>query len=246
MAPSPREDEEQQEETRKALLAAEAASLALIAAAVARSRRRGTRRKGSPMRIARFIADDLRIELVPALAQARQRSRQASVESLFPVLVNVDLDPSTMRRLAAQQGFAWRLLEPDDIARAEMLAAHFGRYWYEQSGITIEELKSPTRASLARAVAKAEKFRVEMTATTETARAFNEQRELAYDALAETAVGRDTWRLWDATLDRRTCPICDEMHGETVPLGDSFPAGTPGYVHPNCRCVEQMTFYPDG
>lgn len=46
----------------------------------------------------------------------------------------------------------------------------------------------------------------------------------------------ELYKVWDATLDKRTCPVCESAHGDIVRLADSFPAGIPGAVHGNCRC----------
>lgn len=44
-------------------------------------------------------------------------------------------------------------------------------------------------------------------------------------------------RVWDATLDKRTCPICRGADGTIVGARESFPDGEPGAVHPWCRCT---------
>lgn len=44
---------------------------------------------------------------------------------------------------------------------------------------------------------------------------------------------------WDATLDNRTCDICEELDGSTIPADDSW-STPPGSVHPRCRCVSTL------
>lgn len=62
-------------------------------------------------------------------------------------------------------------------------------------------------------------------------------RTEAGDAYNETAMasarmmGAETFR-WDATIDRRTCPACRDLHGRVLPLSAERPP-----LHPHCRCV---------
>lgn len=67
------------------------------------------------------------------------------------------------------------------------------------------------------------------------------QTERERRAIAAQAGGRVRLaKRWDATLDHRTCPVCGASHGETTFLEDPFSAGTPGAVHPGCRCIEEI------
>lgn len=44
-------------------------------------------------------------------------------------------------------------------------------------------------------------------------------------------------RRWDASMDRRVCSTCFELHNTTAPIGGEFPGGfTDAPAHPNCRC----------
>ena len=75
-----------------------------------------------------------------------------------------------------------------------------------------------------------EDYRLRRVAATET---FNAYSRGHY----EIDVPEGWARRWDATLDIRICRICRQMHGETVPVDESFSGGlVPGDVHPNCRC----------
>lgn len=53
-----------------------------------------------------------------------------------------------------------------------------------------------------------------------------------------------TIRVWDSTLDARTCPVCAAADGVWTELGMPFllrgRAVEPGKVHPNCRCVAHL------
>jgi Phage Mu protein F like protein len=81
--------------------------------------------------------------------------------------------------------------------------------------------------------------RAELTAATEAAHAFNEARDIAIGRIGRADPG--LWfKQWDATLDRRTCDVCAHAHGTIVLADEDFPDGTPGQVHPRCRCVEHL------
>lgn len=87
--------------------------------------------------------------------------------------------------------------------------------------------------------------RLRRIAATETARAFgtglrNGAHQLALDFEARgfsSVIGEQ----WDSVLDDRTCMECQDMNGEIVLPGESFPSGlVPGSVHPWCRCVVRL------
>lgn len=87
------------------------------------------------------------------------------------------------------------------------------------------------------------RHRVIMTSATESSEAYNHQRKETLDTAAErygNDFARDFVRVWDATLDRRTCDICRGAHGTWVEMNGYFFQGVPGSVHPLCRCVEQI------
>lgn len=42
-------------------------------------------------------------------------------------------------------------------------------------------------------------------------------------------------KVWQSVGDKRTCPICDMLDGETVPVKEQFSRGDPP-VHSHCRC----------
>lgn len=76
--------------------------------------------------------------------------------------------------------------------------------------------------------------RLTMIGVSENASAYNDERR---NAMREFALADNLVEVWDATLDKRTCPTCYEMHG-TEAVGGAFPGGlVPGGVHPSCRCT---------
>lgn len=96
-----------------------------------------------------------------------------------------------------------------------------------------------------RSGARAAASRLDTIAATETAAEFNLARA---ETVAQTvrANASEAWvsslyRVWDATLDRRTCPTCEALDGSMVPAAEDFPGGQrPGRVHSRCRCTESI------
>lgn len=79
------------------------------------------------------------------------------------------------------------------------------------------------------------------TAATQTSQAFNGERFSIEKALTVEFANSD-WlplvgKMWDATLDRRACPICRGKDGTLRPLGIDWDGQTPGNPHRRCRCI---------
>jgi SPP1 gp7 family putative phage head morphogenesis protein len=93
----------------------------------------------------------------------------------------------------------------------------------------------------------AQEWRLRMGAATESADAWGLAREDVLDNFAarNPHLTQFLFRVWDATMDRRTCPTCSSAHGTIVRVDEPFPAGRPGGVHPNCRCTEQVLTYDE-
>lgn len=85
-------------------------------------------------------------------------------------------------------------------------------------------------------------WRVDLTATTEVAEAYNTARDRALDETLwrSPAIAGQLFKVWDATLDKRTCGTCEHAHGTIVLADEDFPDGVPGRVHPRCRCIEHL------
>jgi hypothetical protein len=76
--------------------------------------------------------------------------------------------------------------------------------------------------------------RLRRTAATETARAFNDERE--------RLAGPGTFKIWNAVLDRATCPACWEKDGQIIPSELRFDRTPP--LHPHCRCIVEIVPIP--
>jgi len=84
---------------------------------------------------------------------------------------------------------------------------------------------------------KIHRYRTETIARTETLRASNEGRNLAWaQGVEEGFIDPDAGKQWSAELDGRVCDRCSALNGVTVKLKGSFSAGDPP-LHPSCRCT---------
>jgi len=98
-------------------------------------------------------------------------------------------------------------------------------------------------------VLQADAAKLEVIAATETASAFNDERTRIEKHLADENKETSWWpflvKVWDATLDKRTCPVCAKLHGTRRGWGSDFPGGKEaGKIHPNCRCIVNFLAIP--
>lgn len=132
-------------------------------------------------------------------------------------------------------------LRPDQVSAVNRLASRLFA-----GGLTGEKL---TRR-IARESAKRLRYRADMIARTEMARAVNDGRHSAWKTARDREMfdGREVFVEWVAGLTDRTCGICADLHGEQVELGAEFsgqPLGSADLsvygeippIHPLCRCV---------
>lgn len=75
---------------------------------------------------------------------------------------------------------------------------------------------------------------IERVAASETVDVYSDARG-AVIATLPIAVQRELHKTWQAVGDKRTCPTCDALDGETVPVKEEFSKGPPP-VHGRCRC----------
>jgi SPP1 gp7 family putative phage head morphogenesis protein len=135
----------------------------------------------------------------------------------------------------------WPLVESAwerEVARAERAARGLVqglRRHVELAGLEDVEVAAADSARWVR-------NRAELTAATESAEAFNDSRIRSLDDIGR----RDPWatlelfKVWDSELDKQTCPVCERAHGTIVRIDEDFPDGTPGGVHPRCRCTSHV------
>jgi len=136
-----------------------------------------------------------------------------------------------------------------DAQRSRYLAAKYGRYWTEQAIKITGEDPALSPSEVARQATRKQKWHVNMIGASEAANAWNDEREVELHKLVvETDRKRRGAAIvlhnqWDAAIDKRTCPVCEDMDGRMRPVGMSFPAGAPP-VHPSCRCGLMLAVLP--
>jgi hypothetical protein len=191
-------------------------------------------------------AHRLEMALTPELAKARRGGRAASMRGLAG-------EYSVARSEAAAWGFdplSMPLsLEVDegygDSPAASLAAKEIATLYEKRATVAIE--RSEGRSVSARAALPV--YAVEEKAATQTAEAFADERARAEKRLVTRYSGTN-WlpvlvKIWDATIDRRTCATCREMDDQFRPLGLDFSGGrVPAIVHRKCRCVQVLVFSP--
>jgi hypothetical protein len=98
-----------------------------------------------------------------------------------------------------------------------------------------------TAEYIAEGLFRRHRYWAERLVRTELVQAYNVQHQTGIDLLNET---RDPARTaeyvqrWDATLDRRACPICKGLDRRVAKIGGQFKGGyhSPP-AHPQCRCL---------
>lgn len=138
-----------------------------------------------------------------------------------------------------------------DAAFAHQTGMSFASAWSAVAlGSTLQWAEDPSKSLPAaiRRTATLTDYRLRRIATTDTARAFNDE----HDEGVGYVVGQTkaTWlgavfKRWDATLDRRICNVCKALDGQIVLVGREFRSGeVPGEVHVCCRCLDSLIFIP--
>jgi len=150
----------------------------------------------------------------------------------------------TLRSSSRAIGVSSTVAELSEVgAVVESLAptAAVTRDWLRAKAITnrFSERLTKARASLGSDSAALAKLRpdIERVAVTESAEAFNGGKAEVADAVPHQTTS--LLKVWDSTLDKMTCPVCFAADGTIVGIKESFPQGTPGTVHPWCRCTWQ-------
>lgn len=136
---------------------------------------------------------------------------------------------------------------PLDRSRASSAAKAFAALWLARGLVFLgSDGSNPVRAPSA--ALEASQVRLEVTARTEPAQAWGDERDGLSDDYAVESRRRGLivpLKVWDATLDRKTCRVCAELDGTVRPFGVDFPGGeVPGSTHPGCRCAEGILPVP--
>jgi hypothetical protein len=112
--------------------------------------------------------------------------------------------------------------------------------------------QATVQSTIVRESLKRVRYRADMIAHTETARAVSTGRHDAWKVARDADLfdGQELFVEWVAGITDRTCAICADLHGTTVPLGDEFQPtsdllsasqlsveGETPPIHPLCRCT---------
>lgn len=161
------------------------------------------------------------------------------------VAAELDTISPAARRTAAN-GSTWRTPDYDARQLAEDLAGRLDAL--------VRDAKDVPGTLLA------ESHQFERIVQTESFRSYNRSRGLLMDALriagdqreyvvtaGEQARDAGDWipgilKVWSATLDKRACPRCKELHGSVRLLGMAFDGEADPPLHPRCRC--RCGFFP--
>lgn len=175
----------------------------------------------------RRTAGRLQGALERAIAEARRAARVASrrtVEGTFPKGPLTPLDGR----------------EEHDTAAAHSAAASLASAWSRSASAMA--LGDEPEGDALRMAGRALDGRLERTAATETAGAFNDERRRVYRDIARSPLADETVKVWSAVLDRKTCGFCFDKDGQVRALRENFGAWPP--VHPNCRCIIEIVRVP--
>ncbi len=212
-------EEAQAELNRRKLQATEATILALLLRRRAQIIADGVKRGYSPAR----IAIELRRAMQAALLEVRRLSRVAGRARLAHELLSHGYE---IRTDASLQSLAF------DSLRADIVANSYARRWLKAAEAEQARDREKKAAIVAAAAAALTGRALERIAATENSQAFTSERDIAARELE-----LETWgKVWDATLDINTCPVCYDANGTVVALDEQFPLGAPGDIHPGCRC----------
>jgi hypothetical protein len=205
------ETERQAEQARKnqrAHQAAEAAALLLLT----RARSNAVKAGGSVYDIANGMQPRMRDAIVLLRNGSRSRGIVRLTEEVESLGMSANLKPSTSALIR-------------DWTRASEVGRSYASRWLRKA----ETLGKPLLAS------KATQGSLERIGITESSHAFTTGRTEALQR-ADVVGEINAVRIWDASLDKRTCPTCSAANGTIVGANESFPLGEPGSVHAGCRC----------
>lgn len=171
-------------------------------------------------------------------------AKAAWLEVVAPLLASTG--EAAVKRLAAELGVAWDVLQPGLLDYTQREAA-----WLITQ--VTDTTKQAVRDALAAGLEAGEgidglvkriresdaafgKSRAELIARTETTRVTNGAQQESLAAWAEAEGARVT-KTWLATMDSRTRDEHAALSGTTVEIDATFPNGLKAPGEPNCRCT---------
>lgn len=216
------EREAEREKTRRSLLAAEAAALLLL-----RKRLRNLPVPRNAVEAAQ-AAEWLRVGWSRDTYESIRLTRQKAAQRLVSELAGYDVELAA----SAATGEASAAF---DAARARKAGRWLSDRWSRRVGASLDLTRDTAKA--ARVASTKTASDLVGVASYENGTAFNAERRAMAWGVTETRLVR----VWDAKLDKRTCPTCSGLDGTIVDVGETFPGGAnPGSVHGRCRCIDVL------
>jgi hypothetical protein len=124
-----------------------------------------------------------------------------------------------------------------DAAAAHSAAGSLASGWGTRATATVMDEAEPLHPFRT----SARDARLERTAATETASAFNDERRRIVQGIDDDRASSFV-KVWSALLDRGTCRECFSKDGQVKRLDEGFGVTPP--VHPHCRCVIEVVHVP--
>jgi hypothetical protein len=202
--------------------------------AVARQREEGgSHERAAALAALLLVGARLARSLDRAIVVARRSARDAGAKRLAAELGAIGIALSA-RELATYD-------HREDEARATLASQTLSAAWQATAVYTVlSALRRDTDVARGlRRTKAALASRIELTAATESAQAFNAERREGLrfaterDEALELAVAK-LGRRWDAMLD--ACDDCSAHDGDVTGVNDDFGGDEPGEFHVNCRC----------
>lgn len=223
-------------DNNREMLAAEAAMLIALFTVVSGLLFQVGRSGGSPTTVIERLSLQIELSIARVVFSSRIKSRMFARSGLRTQLDAIAKMVGDVFTIGAP------VANPADLIAARRAARHIrkrlvkigAKLVHDDAGATtrhtLEELSTKLQPSL------------ETVAAYESSEAFNDERSRAVRETKTTSgvvTGVLFVREWSADMDRRTCPICEQLHGTIVLPSQGFPSGDPP-IHGYCRCTDYL------
>jgi len=214
-------------------------------AAAELQRRKDNERKAAALVLllggARAMSEDVRAAIVAGRKEAREAARRR---------LNAELKTAGIVIEAHEWVVGNRM--PEDTAHAASAAESLAGQWRGLAiAVTLAaKRKETSAASEVSTTIRPMRARIERTATSEIAQAYNDEHVAALRDIVEhdrayrdgelaDRIETQLARQWSALVD--ACERCWPLDGVTVGINESFPGGDePGSMHIRCRCIDVL------
>ena len=182
---------------------------------------------------------ELSARIAPVVQAARQAARRVAAQRM-------QAEVDALHRDGGPQVHLPRIATPGaaDLIAAERASRMYGDALLRQAQRLLDDADRVSAAELSRGTDGA----LIDIANTEVPHAFNDERRRIERATKERYEGTSWYplmaKMYDATLDRRTCPRCKALDGKWRPLGIDFAGKAQAPMHARCRCVVVLIISP--